>query len=226
MKRPSALAFTLLAAAALVLALALLVHKLSPASWANFEQRVSRSISEQIVAINATKGDRLELASVETIEIFRENDDLKFGVIPLGTTVTEIRVPVVYRFHVALVEGLKVSVTKHGDLTRCVVRAPALRATLPPAIQTAGIEKRAENGWARFNADDNLATMEKNLTAELVLRAPRKAVLAQDKARAQLAGFISRWLVKDGLWGDAGVREVVVLFPGETESPELPAGPA
>lgn len=210
--------FLILAAAVFVVAMAFLLRTASPSSWVDFEQRVTRSISEEIIRIRATPGDRLDLASVDTFEIFRETDSLKLGWFDFGTTKAEIGVPVVYRFHVALAEGLKVEVKKHGDLVRCVVRAPKLRATLPPAIRTEGITKRADNGWARFNAGDRLADLEKQLTAELVLRAPQKAGLAKDKARAQLAGFVSRWLVKDGLWGGHdGVKEVVVLFPGEDD---------
>ncbi len=228
MKRPAVLVSLILAAAALCVALAHLVRTLSPASWVDFEQRVSRSVSTQVVAISATKGDRLELASVETLEIFREADELRFGWVNLGTTEAELRVPVVYRFHVALAEGLKVGVTRHGDLIRCVVSAPALRPTLPPAIRTGGLEKRSSSGWARFNGEDTLRDLEKNLTGELVLRAAGRADLARDRARAQLAGFVSRWLIRDGLWGgEDGVREIVVLFPGESDatiSPVTPAG--
>lgn len=216
--------FLILAAAIFILALAFLFRTASPASWVDFENRVTRSVTEQIVRISETKGDRLELASVDTFEVFRETDSLKLGWFDFGTTQAEIGVPVVYRFHVALAEGLKVSVKRHGDLVRCVVRAPALRATLPPAIRTEGITKRADNGWARFNAGDRLADLEKQLTAELVLRAPQKAGLAKDKARVQLAGFVSRWLVKDGLWGGHdGVKEVVVIFPGEDDAGAAPS---
>ncbi|MEN9593157.1 MAG: hypothetical protein RJA21_1633 [Gemmatimonadota bacterium] len=216
--------FLLLAAAVFIVALAFLLRTVSPASWLDFENRVTRSVDEQIVLISATKGDRLELASVETREIFRETDALKLGWVDFGTTEAELGVPVVYRFHVALAEGLTVAVKKHGDLARCVVRAPELRATLPPAIRTEGITKRAVNGWARFNAGERLANLEKQLTAELVVRAPQKAVLAKDKARVALAGFVSRWLIKDGLWGGHdGVKEVVVLFPGEDGAGATPS---
>lgn len=224
MKRPVALVPILLASAVLALALTFLVRSLSPASLLDFEHRVTRSVSEQLVSISATTGDRLELASVETVEIFRDTDK---GVI-LGTTEAEVRVPVVYRFHVSLGEGIRVGVKRHGDLIRCVVNAPALRPTLPPAIRTEGLEKRASSGWARFDGGDLLRELEKNLTAELVNRAGGKADLARDKARAQLAGFVSRWLIRDGLWGgSAGVREIVVLFPGESDvavSPTLRVG--
>lgn len=208
----------LLSAALCLVALAFLVRSLSPASWLELERNVSRTVSEEIVRISAVQGDRLELASVETVETFAESDSLDLGWLDLGTTKTEISVPVVYRFHVALAEGLKVHVTRHGDLLRCVVNAPALRPTLPPAIRTEGMRKRSDNGWARFNAGERLETLEKSLTAELVLRAPQKAELAKDKARRQLAGFVERWIDKGGLWGGHdGVREVLVLFPGETE---------
>ncbi len=219
MRRPLTTVSLLLIAAALFLAaLAFLVRTLSPSSWLELEKRVSRTVSEEIVRIAEVQGDRLELASVETVETFSESDSLDLGWLHLGTTTTEIRVPVVYRFHVALAEGLKVRVTRHGDLLRCVVNAPALKATLPPAIRTEGMQKRAENGWARFNAGENLAALERNLSAELVLRAPRKAELARDKARLRLAGFVERWIDKGGDWGGhSGIREVVVRFPGEKD---------
>lgn len=223
MKRPVAVIFILLSAAVLIVSLAHLARTLSPASWLDLERRVSRSVSEQIVAISATKGDRLELASVETVETFRETDELRLGWVNLGTTEAEVRVPVVYRFHVSLAEGLSVAVKRHGDLIRCVVRAPALRPTLPPAIRTEGLEKRVSSGWARFNGAEALRDMEKGLTAALVSRAPGKAELARDKARAQLGGFVSRWLIHDGLWGgESGVREIVVLFPGESDVAPAP----
>lgn len=213
------LALALLAASA-----ALLVHKLSPSNWAHLEQRVEKTIGEQIVRISASQGDKLELASIETMETFRETDSLDLGWVNLGTSTAEIRVPVVYRFHVALAEGLRVNVTRHGDLARCVVHAPTLRATLPPAIRTEGLEKHADNGWARFNSGEQLAALEKGLTTDLILRAPRKAELAKDKARVALAGFVKRWLVGENLWGaDAGIREIVVVFPGEPEADASPA---
>lgn len=223
-KRPSAIIAVLIAASALALSLAHLVRTLSPASWADFESRVSRSVSEHLVRIAATAGDRLELASVETVETFRETDNLKLGWLDFGTTEVELRTPVVYRFHVALAEGLRTELRRHGDLARCVVYAPKLLPTLPPAVRTEGWERRAVNGWARFNAEENLVALEKSLTAELVLRAPAKSELARDKARAQLAGFVSRWLIGDGLWGGAkGVREIVVVFPGESPETMPPA---
>lgn len=215
--------FLLLALALLVVATTFFFRQLSPSNWAKLEERVSKSISEQIVRISSSQGDKLELASVETVETFRQTDSLDLGWVNLGTTTAEIRVPVVYRFHVALAENLRVELTRHGDLARCVVHAPPLRASLPPAIRTEGLEKHAENGWARFNSGAQLAELEKGLTTDLILRAPRKAELAKDKARVALAGFVKRWLVGDKLWGeDAGVREIVVLFPGEDPAQAQP----
>lgn len=216
---------------ALVFGLALLLRSLAPSSWLALEQRVSRSVHSEILRVSETVGDRLELASVETREVFLEKDELDLGWLHLGTTEVELAVPAVYRFHVALAEGMKIEVKRHGDLVRCVVHAPRLRPTLPPAIRTEGLVKRSANGWARFNADERLAELERQLTAELTLRAREKVPLACESARTRLAGFVSRWLVKDGLWGGHdGVREIVVLFPGESDavtSPSLiaPANP-
>lgn len=214
----------LFAVAAVIVAATFFFRQFSPSNWAHLEQRVEKTVGEQIVRISASQGDKLELASIETLETFRETDSLDLGWVNLGTSTAEIRVPVVYRFHVALAEGLRVNVTRHGDLARCVVHAPLLRATLPPAIRTEGLEKHADNGWARFNSGEQLAALEKGLTTDLILRAPRKAELAKDKARVALAGFVKRWLVGENLWGsDAGIREIVVFFPGEPEADAAPA---
>ena len=221
MRRPVILIIALIAAVALLIgAVAALIHVVTPSAHLDLQSRVTRSISEEIVRINVSQGDRLEVASVETRETFREDDSLKAGWLDLGTTTASVSVPVVYRFHIALADGIRADVTVHGDMRRCVVHAPLLRPTLPPAIRTEGMRKESKNGWARFNAGENLEALEKNLTAELILRAPGKAVLARDKAREAVAGFVSRWLVRDNLWGGPdGVREIVVLFPDEKETP-------
>lgn len=217
------IAVILIAVTGVVFALAFLLRSVSPSSWLELEKRITRTVTQRIVSVSETQGDRLELANLESFETFHDTDELKIGWLNLGTTRVEIGVPVVYRFHVALAEGLGVEVKRHGDLVRCVVRAPALRPTLPPAIRTEGLVKSSDNGWARFNADDQLAVLERQLTAELVLRSKEKVPFAKESARKRLAGFVSRWLVKDGLWGGHdGVREIVVLFPGESDAVASP----
>src|SRR5687768_3029377 len=70
----------------------------------------------------------LEVAISTATEILRREDSLSlFGDrLPLGTTVSEIRVPVTYRYHVRLSDPWRLEVSNQ----MCVVHAPRLLASL------------------------------------------------------------------------------------------------
>src|SRR5262245_32434074 len=89
-------------------------------------------------------GTRLELASFEATETLTRSDarSVFFDLVPLGTNVTEIRVPATYRYHLRLDDPWRLEV--RGQV--CLVRAPRIRPTLPPAIHTERMEKRSERG--------------------------------------------------------------------------------
>src|ERR1700739_2735329 len=107
MRRPIVLIVSLIVAVALLIgAVALLIHVVTPSAHLDIENRVERSISEEITRISASLGDKLEVASIQSRETFRENDSLKVGWVDLGTTTTSVSVPVVYRFHIALADGI------------------------------------------------------------------------------------------------------------------------
>ena len=135
----------------------------------------------------------------------------------LGTTVSEIRTPVFYRYHIRLSDAWDIQVQDGA----CIVHAPALRPSLPPAIRTEGLEKKSEAGWLRFNAAENLAALEKELTGTLEKRAgnPAHLNLVREKARESLAQFAQKWLMPEQQ-SAAPLRSITVIFPDETE-PEV-----
>jgi len=120
------------------------------------------------------------------------------GLGSLGETVTEIRAGVTYRYYVSFNDPWDIDVSDHT----CMVKAPALRPSLPPAIHTDTMEKRIERGWFRFDAERQMADLEKAITPTLVEYAsdPRHLNLVRETARKTVAEFVRRWLLKEDHW--------------------------
>lgn len=170
-------------------------------------------------------GATLELASYEAVETITRSDAraVFFDLIPLGTTVSEIRVPVTYRYHVRLADPWHLEV--RGPV--CVVRAPALRPSLPPALHTDRMEKRSQEGWLRFDAREQMAVLEKSLTPTLSLRAGSQANLAlvRDTGRQRVAAFVRDWLLREDQWREGGFTAITVTFEDEAKDPSSPPAP-
>lgn len=187
----------------------------------------SRSIEETfrevVTRVISTEGDVLELATVETVETFTRADSRSlFGdLLYLGTTWSEIRVPVVYRYHLKLSDEWRVEVRGR----QCRVLAPPPRPSLPPALRTEGMEKKSDSGWLRFNAAENLAQLEKDLTPRLEKRAgdKRHLDLAREANRRSVAAFVRRWMLQNQ--PDSADLEIQVVFPDDPEPPASPPAP-
>jgi hypothetical protein len=112
---------------------------------------ITTTFKESIPEVTSTQGDILELATSRSDEFFRREDSMSIlrNTIFLGATVSEIRVPVTFRYHVRLSDSWRLAA--RGNV--CVVLAPRVRPSQPPAIHTDLMEKMSENGWARFNKE-------------------------------------------------------------------------
>lgn len=186
-----------------------------PAKFLN--QHITQTFREEHVKVTPTQGDILEVATLEMTETLTAYDmKTAFGdLVYLGTTVSEIKVPTVYRYHVKISDDWKLSV--NGNV--CTVLAPAIQPSLPPAIRTDGMEKRSEAGWLRFNAGEHLAQLEKNLTPTLEKRAgtPHRISQVREGARKAVAEFVRHWLLREGQWKKEAISAIIVRFPDETE---------
>lgn len=182
----------------------------------HFQQRsITEVFRENVRRIASTNGDVLELATLESEETVTKLDSKTlFDLVYLGTTESEIRALVVYRYHLKLSDDWSLNV-KDG---RCVVIAPGIRPSLPPAIRTETMEKKSEAGWLRFNAAENLSELEKGLTVLLEKRAatPGKIRSVREAARLSVAKFVQAWVLREQKdFEQGGIREIVVLFPDE-----------
>jgi len=163
---------------------------------------------------------KLELAAYEAVETFTRSDDRRvlYDLVPLGTTISEIRVPVTYRYHLRLDEPWQLEVRDHA----CIVRAPPIRATQPPAIHTDRLEKRIDSGWLRFDDDEQMTALERSITPTIRRRAadPQHLELVREQCRHQVADFVRNWLLAEDHWRVDRFSSVIVVFADE-EIPDL-----
>ncbi len=179
----------------------------------------SGSITETFIAslpkIESGGSGRLELAALSTTETFRSEDNRRiwWDAVSLGTTVTEISVPVTYRYHLRLEEAWTLEVSNQT----CIVIAPPIHPTLPPGIDTGEMVKSSQNGWARFNAGAQLKTLEKSLTAKLTQYAgeAERIALIRESARKTVAAFVRNWLLQEDQWREDRFCHVKVRFADE-----------
>jgi hypothetical protein len=161
------------------------------------------------------EGLELQVAVLEATERLERRDSRRamFDLVPLGTAVSEIRVPVTYRYGVDL-EAPWELVVADGV---CRVTAPAPHPQLPPAFDTARTEKRVEGSWLRFDEQEVMDALERSLTTRLSSRAghPDRLGLIRETARARVEVFVREWLLAEQRWGDGGVVAVEVRFADE-----------
>lgn len=181
-----------------------------------------REVRSSIVApekpvVMRTRGGLLEVATVRALERFTREDSRDFWGIDLGTTVSQIQVPVTYRFHIEMAREWPIEVRGFT----AIARAPAVKPSLPVAFDTTLMEKYTRAGWARFNKEENLEALQRSMTPTLAARASGDAYrgLAEEAARKTIAEFITIWLLKETDWKRDPGHKVVVLFPGEARPP-------
>jgi hypothetical protein len=176
---------------------------------------ITHTFRESIPQITSTRGDILELAVSRCDETFKRTDEkwAGWGWVYLGTTIVEIRVPVTFRYHLRLSDSWRLAAR---DQT-CLVLAPRIRPSLPPAIHTEEMERRAESGWARFDKNEQLDELERGMTPSLEQRARDAAhlQLVREACRQSVAAFVRKWLMREGQWRSDRFTSIVVLFPDE-----------
>ena len=176
--------------------------------------RITTTFIEDIPTISSTHGNVLELATSRSVETFEREDARNsfWDNFYIGTTTAEIRAPVTFRYHLMLSDPWRLAAK--GNV--CIVYAPQFQASLPPAIDTSAMEKRAESGWARFDKDQQLDQLEKDMTGMLNRRATNKAHLdlVREQCRGSVAEFVKNWLIQRAQWTNT-FDAIVVLFPDE-----------
>src|SRR5436190_14258370 len=179
---------------------------------------ITRTFVAAIPEISTTGAGNLELATSDQTETFRAEDEksILWDKLYLGKTVSEIRVPVTYRYHLRLSDPWQLDVVGQT----CIVCAPRVQASLPPAIHTERMEKNSEAGWGRFNAREQMTDLEKSITPTLSDYASdgKHTALTREQCRKTVAEFVKTWLLKEDHWRTDRFRTIKVIFADETNA--------
>ena len=170
------------------------------------------------VEVIRTKGGLLQVSSLRATETFQSTRDhpLFFGLGHLGSTVTQIRVPAVFNYHIELAPEWKVTLR---DKTLIVV-APAVKPSLPVAIDTAKLERFSSGTWSFFTGPKELDILQRSITQTLAVKAvsPSYIEYQRETARKTLTEFVQKWLVTQSKWKSAQGYSVRVFFADEAIS--------
>jgi hypothetical protein len=161
------------------------------------------------------KAGRLEVAVKREQETFkRENEQTYFwDLFNPGKTISEIRVPATFRYHLDMDKDWKIEVKDNS----CIVHAPALEPSLPVAFETDQMEKESAQGWARFDGVEQMDKLEKGITSTLNARAKesKKMDVARAMARDVVARFVRRWLLNSDQWQKDRFTSITVIFAND-----------
>jgi len=177
---------------------------------------ITEKFFSAIPEIDSAGSGLLEVAKAEVVETFSRSDERRvlWDALSLGTTELEIKVPVTYRYHLRFDHRWRIEITGNT----CVVYAPRIQPTQPPAIHTEGLERRVDEGWLRFDADQQLADLQSSMTPRLRQLAgdPRHIALVRDTARRTVADFVRGWLLREEQWRQDHLTQIKVVFGDET----------
>jgi len=181
-------------------------------------EEIEQKFIAGIPTIFRTPGGNLELASFKATETLRSSSTAVFleWKIPGTTTIVDLRVPVTYRYHVQVFDRWNINV----DGNTCIIYAPELRPTLPPAIHTDEMDILTIEGPLAWDGDEEQAKLLKSLTPQLEANAanPKNIHLVREEARKTVAEFIRAWLLQRGDWGDRKIENIKVIFREEGNS--------
>lgn len=202
---------------AIVSAFFLLVIALSVWFWFKWSEVPAEkytAASSSIPIVMHTSGGQLVVATVTVTEGFKLKNAKELLGIDLGTTVSQIQVPVVYRYYIEMAKEWPIDV----DGNTLMVKAGEIKTLLPVAFDTRTMEKYTTSGWARFNKMENLDKLEHAISPLLEARAIGYKKLTVEAARKSVTDFVTTWLAKNHPQTNGKKLRVQVLFPGEISS--------
>lgn len=216
------LAMVLLLCATILLATKMVLDRTGGLAEKFRQQHITETFTSALPTFARSPGGNLELATSTSTETLTRTDErtIAWDMVYLGRTVSEISVPVTYRYHLVLRDPWKLDVVGNT----CIVRAPAIRPSLPPAIHTDRMQKRSEAGWARFDAREQMAELERSLTPRLTRHAgdPRRLALVREECRKTVAEFVRDWLLREDHWRKDRFTAIQIVFADEPQEKSPP----
>jgi len=189
--------------------------------------KIKTDLLAGIPTIFRTPGGNLELAGLTATETFMSSDTARLPFfnfnIPGATTTVIITAPVVYRYHVQVLDKWDIDIVDNI----CYIYAPELRPTLPPAIQSENMQIKTFEGPLAFDGAEQQAKLLQSLTPQLetLAKDSTRIKFIREDARKTVAEFIQAWLLQRGDWGEKKIENIKVFFRGENGLPAASLAP-
>lgn len=180
-------------------------------SWWQRDPSTRAAAAGPVPVIMDTDGGNLEVATVTLTNAFELRDPKNLLGLNLGETFSQIKVKVTYRYFIQMAKEWPMTL-ENGVLT---VRAGEIKAQMPVAFDTSTMEKHTQNGWARFNKNENLDKLERSISPQLEKNAAGYQKLVTEAARKSVSRFVTTWLLKHYSQADGSIPRVQVFFPQE-----------
>lgn len=181
--------------------------------WSNRGQPELRTVTTDEPVVMRTNGGLLEVTIIRSSERFEASQDHTILGVDVGRTVSRIRVPAVFRYHIELAPEWKILLR---DKTFIVV-APPVKPSLPVAIDTARMEKESFGVWSIFTGATLLEQLERSITQALATKAasPAYVQFQREAARKTVTEFVAKWLITQERWKSASSYSIRVFFADE-----------
>lgn len=175
--------------------------------------RTTTTASTTNAIVMRTPGGLLEVSTITTEERFDSTTTHTVLGAPVGKTVAQVRVPAVFRYHIPLAKDW----TFRSTANTLMVIAPAVRPSLPVAINTTKLESLSLGIWSPLTGSDAIASLQRSITATLATKstAPDMIKLQRESARQTVTEFVQKWVVQQPRWQGAKAPTVFVFFEDE-----------
>ena len=177
---------------------------------------ITTTFTDRLTDISKSHGGLLEVAVIESVEEFRRTTTSTWR----GTTVSEIRVPAVFKYDVSLKDQWIIETRESENANICIVLAPKLKPSIPVPIMTHRMERQSQEGWLRWDAEEEMGVLLSEITPHLNRRARLKTKLARDKARLAVGEFVKTWLLEADHWRQDRFSIIQVVFSDELKDNE------
>ena len=186
---------------------------LASRAWGDSDRTRLRTITTDEPIVMRTEGGRLEVSSIRSPERFEAAQDHTILGVGVGKTVSRIRVPAVFRYHIDLAPEWRILLRDKNF----VVVAPAVKPTLPVAIDTALLEAESSGGWSIFTGPALLDQLQRSITQALAAKAvsPTYVQFQREAARKTVTEFVAKWLITQERWKSASAYPIRVFFSDE-----------
>jgi len=175
------------------------------------QTRVTTATSTAVVM--RTPGGLLEVSTITAEERFDSSTTHTILGVPVGTTIAQVRVPAVYRYHIPLAKDWTLRQTGQA----LVVVAPAVQPSLPVAIDLSKLESFSSGLWSPLTGAGALTALQRSITATLAAKAstPERIVLQREAARQTVTDFVHKWVLQQPKWAGAKPPTVLIFFEDE-----------